>query len=130
MNKEIKKNSNENSNENINANSNLSKNLKETNEFEFIDDNWYMPGIFRVVCTTKNKAFFGESYNTYLGAEDFVLMLEQGCCENQELVNDYKTFASEGFKVSVVHTDPLLGDRVKRRAKLEEYKNLWPGELY
>lgn len=48
------------------------------------------PGVFRVVCTPLNKAYFKDSVLCFTDARKFFEGLDEGFCENSDLLADYQ----------------------------------------
>ena len=88
------------------------------------------PGIYQVECIETKKFFFGESEATFFTLRDIYLNMNEGICENQELLEDLKKYGIEGFRFWVVFTSVILYNPEYRKRMLEEIKESWDGDLY
>lgn len=99
-------------------------NLKKTND-------WYKPGIARIICKTKNKAFFCHSMILIAVIQEILSSLEAGDFTNSEMQGDYNIYGVNDFSIECLSSgEESCGSFFNRLALIEKFKSEWKGDFY
>lgn len=90
----------------------------------------FEPDIYRIECEKTKRAFFGKNLVVESGKQEVLKELADGTCENQQMLEDSKTYGPESFKGVIHCSAQQFYDPNLLKAALEEAKKCWPGELY
>lgn len=81
-------------------------------------------------CLSEKRAYFADPLEIYFEIGKLINKLDAGTCENQQLLQDYKTYGIREFSFSIIVSGFEYSDEKKRKQALEDAKNSWQGELY
>jgi hypothetical protein len=111
--------------------------MSEKDDFPIEYNNTIQPGIAKITCYPKNRAWILYLGCCYFDINTIMSDLHKGICENKALLNDFQKYAlfDENNKYNFDIDFLALGweyetDINLRDKTLEECKKNWPGELY
>lgn len=105
--------------------------MNEQNNLDVFNITEYcLPGIYRIDSLETQRSLFCDADNVFFEMREFFDNVRQGNCENQEFLEDFKTYGSDNFQFIVLNVGPEFVDKLERKKLLERYKKTWKEGLY
>lgn len=82
----------------------------------------FRPGIYKIECTTVNRALFGDDIVGEAGIQKILKDLRDGTCENKRMLEDYETDGLDSFNCEIIISGDRFHNYKLRLAALEEAK--------
>lgn len=89
-----------------------------------------LPGIYQITSLETKRAFFADAENVFFDMREFFDNVKEGYCENQQFLEDFKSYGSDNFEFVILNVGPELADETVRKNLLKKYKNNWKDGFY
>lgn len=109
----------------------MKKNKREPKIPRILKKEYFLPGVYRIECTTNKRAIFKEALFTWFEMRNYLDDLADGFCDdNPEILEDFLKYGQKSFVCDFVVYGLDYVDSTNRKNVLEQAKKSWLGQLY